>query len=268
MGSSLGKHKSHLSTIANFAPNQWGARTRENTMKGRRRVLIVDDDPEMREMLRTILHTSGFDVIEAADGHSALRMAYQSHPDAILLDIMMADMDGFEVCSRLRELSDVPIIFVTAKSDLNDLVHGFMLGGDDYIVKPFRTPELLCRLEAVLRRAAHRTVPTASAVDAREVPLPIHINHERKELQLGDRAMQLTDRELAIIELLISEPGHVFSAETILETVWGHNSPASINLVKQYILRLRRKLEISPTAPRLLRNVRGGGYYFDPRGFY
>lgn len=236
-------------------------------MTGQRCVLVVDDDLEMLRLLRLILQSGGYDVLEAADGRAALRAAYQSQPDAVILDIMMAGMDGFEVCQRLREMSDVPIVFLTAKSGLDDLVRGFSFGGDDYIVKPFKAAELLSRLDAVLRRAERRNGPRLpSDLPTGPGPAAFRLDRERRELSLGERTVRLTVRELAVMSLLLSEPGRVFNAEAIVAAAWGPERPASANLVKQYISRLRRKIEVDPAAPRLLRNVRGGGYYFDLRG--
>lgn len=233
-------------------------------MTPQRRVLVVDDDLEMLNLLRLILQGGGYEVVEASDGRAALRAAYEHHPDAILLDIMMPDLDGFEVCNRLREMSDVPIVFVTAKSNLDDLVRGFSLGGDDYVVKPFQAAELLSRLEAVLRRTRSDAREHGQSWAAH--PATFRLDEERRELTLGERTVRLTARELAVVRLLISQPGRVFDADEIVAAAWGGRRPASANLVKQYVSRLRRKIELDPAVPRLLRNVRGGGYYFDPRG--
>jgi two-component system KDP operon response regulator KdpE len=225
------------------------------------RVLVVDDDPDMLDYLRMLLGREGFSVIEALDGVSALRAAYNSQPDAILLDIMMAGLDGFEVCDRLREMTDVPIIFVTAKGDTDHLVRGLGVGGDDYVTKPFEPVELVSRLHASLRRVGKAAEPKdRNAADGGAA-----LDYDRRELVLDNRTVYLTPKELQVMRLLLSEPGRVFSAEAITAHVWGNDQPSNPNLVKQYICRLRRKIEIEPRSPRYLRNVRGEGYYFDTR---
>ncbi|NLF02502.1 MAG: response regulator transcription factor [Anaerolineales bacterium] len=225
------------------------------------RILVVDDDPDMLDFLRVLLNREGFEVIEALDGASALRAAYNRQPDAILLDIMMAGLDGFDVCNRLREMTDVPIIFVTAKGDTENLVRALTAGGDDYIAKPFQPAELLSRLRATLRRAGKKAETTEQAGGDRAAEL----DDDRRELVLEHRTVYLTPKELQVVHLLLSEPGKVFSTEAITAHVWGDDQPSNPNLVKQYMCRLRRKIEVDPRSPRYLRNVRGEGYYFDTR---
>lgn len=229
-------------------------------MRRRFRVLVIEDQPEMLEMLNILLTAEGFDVVMALDALSGLRTAYQTHPDAILLDIMMPNVDGFEACRRLREMTDVPIILVTARGTIEDIVRGFSMGADDYVVKPFDRHELVSRLIACLRRAGER------ADGGGEVLFPaasVMLNCGRHELVIDDQTVYLTPKEFEVLRLLIRHAGKVLSVDAILAQVWGPERIGEPDLVKQYIYRLRRKIEPDPKSPRYLHTVRGGGYYFD-----
>jgi DNA-binding response OmpR family regulator len=225
------------------------------------RVLIIDDEPEILEMLEILLVAEGFEVVTAQDALSGLRAAYQAHPDAILLDVMMPTMDGFEACRRLREMTEVPILFLTGKAKgTDDVVHGFGLGADDYLTKPFDRSELVSRLTARLRRAGDHIEneveyisPTGSVI----------LNCSRHELVIGDRSIYLGPKEFEVVRLLIRHTGKVISRNAILAQVWGPERVGEPDLVKQYIYRLRQKIEIDPTAPQFIHSVRGEGYYFD-----
>ncbi|RLC61451.1 MAG: DNA-binding response regulator [Chloroflexi bacterium] len=229
-------------------------------MRQRFRVLVVDDHPDVLAVLQAMLTAEGFEVEVAQDALSGLRAAYQSHPDAILLDVMMPKVDGFEACRRLREMTDVPIIFVTAKGTIEDVVRGLSLGADDYIVKPFERSELVSRLRACLRRGGKHTgekgdflFPTDSVV----------LNCDRHELVIGSKTVYLTPKEFEVLRILIRHTGKVLSTDAILTRVWGPEWIGEPDLVKQYIYRLRRKIEPDPHSPRYLHTVRGSGYYFD-----
>lgn len=232
-------------------------------MHRRFRVLIIDDDANVLTMLRIILTGKGFDVVEAQDAISGLRSAYQAHPDAILLDVMMPEIDGFEACRRLREMTDVPIIFVTAKGTIEDIVHGLSLGADDYLIKPFDPAELTSRLVTCLRRG------TEQADDAGNLPYPtasVALDYDRHEMLIGNRTVYLTPQEFEVLRLLIHHAGKVLSIDTILAQVWGPAWVGEQDLVKQYMYRLRQKIEMDPGSPQYIHTVRGEGYYFDIRG--
>ena len=225
------------------------------------RVLVVDDQLEMLEMLKLILTAAGFEVIPAMDGPAGLRCAYQHHPDAILLDVMMPGMDGFEVCRRMRDLTEVPIIFVTAKANIEDIVAGFAAGADDYLVKPFHQVELVTRLTAAMRRSVERSGEKEQVI----FPSPsMMLDCDRHELEIGGRKVYLTPIEFKVLRLLMQHAGRVLSADAILTRVWGPEYIGEPDLVKQYIYRLRRKIEPDPDAPRYIHTVRGEGYYFEP----
>lgn len=229
-------------------------------MRRRFRVLAIDDEPETLKMLKALLTREGFDVVLAQDGRSGLRAAYQSHPDAILLDIMMPDVDGVEVCIRLKEMTDVPIIFVTALGTIEDIVQGFSAGADDYVVKPFSGAELTSRLLASLRRTGEgkdNSVEILFPTDS------VMLDCGRHELVIENRAVYLTPKEFEVLRALVRHVGRVLSADAILTQVWGPERVGEPDLIKQYIYRLRRKIELDPDSPRYLHTVRGSGYYFD-----
>ena len=229
-------------------------------MRRRFRVLVIDDEPDVLEMLRIMLTAEGFDVVVAENAHSGLRVAHKTPPDAILLDVMMPGMNGFEACRRLREVIDAPVIFVTAMGTIDEVVHGLSLGADDYVVKPFAPSELIGRLMACLRRAGKRTD------DRRDFLFPaasITLDCGRHELLVDGRIVHLTLKEFEVIRLLIRHAGKVLSTDAILTRVWGPEWIGEPDLVKQYIYRLRQKIEPDPKSPRYLRTIPGDGYYFD-----
>jgi two-component system KDP operon response regulator KdpE len=229
-------------------------------MARRFRVLAIDDQPDVLTLLQVLLTSHGFDVVTATDALDGLRTAYQTHPDIILLDVMMPNVDGFELCARLREVTSVPIIFVTARGTIEDVVRGFSLGADDYLVKPFESSELVSRIGACLRRAGQEGVQGEDIL----IPSPsIMLDCGRHELVIGDRATYLTPKEFEVLRLLIRHRGKVLSTDAILAQVWGSDWVGEPDLVKQYIYQLRRKIEPDPRSPRYLRTVQGGGYYFD-----
>jgi DNA-binding response OmpR family regulator len=229
-------------------------------MRRRFRVLVIDDQPDVLAVLQVMLTAEGFEVVAAKDALGGLRAAYQDHPDAILLDVMMPDMDGFEACRRLREMTDVPIIFLTAKGTIEDIVHGLSLGADDYVVKPFERSELVSRLTACLRRSGNRGDDGGDYLFPAE---SIVLDCDRHELVVGNRTVYLTPKEFDVLRLLVKHSGKVLSTDAILTRAWGPEWIGEPDLVKQYVYRLRRKIEDDPGAPRYIHTVRGGGYYFD-----
>jgi len=224
------------------------------------RILVIDDEPELLEMVQIILQSAGFDVITAADGATGLRLAYQKHPDLVLLDIMMPGMDGLEVCRRLRDLTDVPIIFLTARSNIEDIVTAFSNGADDYLTKPFHAAELLSRIRSALRRAAKQTGTESPAI---VLPSAIMLDCDRHELEVEGRRVYLTPTEFKILRFLMRHAGRTLTTDAILAHVWGPEYIGEPDLVKQYIYRLRQKIEPDPDNPRYIHTVRGEGYYFE-----
>ncbi len=225
------------------------------------KVLAIDDELENLKVLQAILSAEGFKPVVASDGTVGLRMAFELHPDAILLDVMMPDMDGFEVCKRLRELTDVPIIFVTGRGTIEDVVRGFSAGADDYVIKPYNRTELSYRLRAVLRRLGEQGEEDNPAILFPSDSVILDCN--RHELVLDNRTVHLTPKEFEVLRLLIRHHGKVLGNDAILSQVWGGERVGDPDLVKQYIYRLRHKIEADPDFPCYIHTIWGEGYYFD-----
>jgi DNA-binding response OmpR family regulator len=225
------------------------------------RILVVEDEPEVRDLLELTLGAEEFEVITAGDIASGLRAAYQQHPDAIILDVMLPAVDGFEGCRRLREMTSVPILFLTGKATTtDDIVRGLSLGADDYITKPFSRAELISRLKAALRRSGG----TPEGEATRLFPTPnVVLDCDRHELTIDDRTIYLCPLEFRVLEILIRHAGRVLSHDAILAQVWGPERIGESFLVRQYIYQLRRKVEFDPGAPEYIHAVRGEGYYFE-----
>ncbi len=223
------------------------------------KILIVDDEPPIIDVLRYNLQNSRYDVLIAWDGEQALALARSEQPDLIILDLMLPKLDGIEVCRMLRRESDVPIIMLTAKDEEIDRVLGLELGADDYVVKPFSVRELLARVKTVLRRTRH-PVPTRSAV-VRAAALTI--DAERHEAHLAGNYLDLTALEFKMLHALAKQPGRVLSREQLLEQVWGYEYHGDLRVVDAVIKRLRVKLRKAAPKDELIATVRGVGYKFD-----
>ncbi len=229
-------------------------------MSQRFHVLVVDDDPEIVDLLAMMLSQHGFEFVKAYDGAKGLRAAYEHRPDAILLDIMMPNMDGVEVCKRLRDMTNVPILFITAKKDQEDLQRGFAAGGDDYITKPFDPEEVLYRLRAAMRRAGERSPQFENVL----FPFDnVMLDGNRHDLVVNGEVLHLAPKEFAILRLLMQYTGKILTPDRMLLKIWGAERVGDPNLVKQYIYRLRRKFAQKPGIPQLIHTVWGEGYYFD-----
>ncbi|MPZ62290.1 MAG: response regulator [Propionibacteriales bacterium] len=221
------------------------------------RILVVDDDPAVRDSLRRSLVYNDYDVAVAADGAEALASVSAHQPDALVIDVMMPRLDGLEATRALRAAgNDLPILVLTAKDAVADRVDGLDAGADDYLTKPFALEELLARLRALLRR---HTIESAF-----EDPEPLRfsdltLNPATREVQRGERAISLTRTEFALLELFMRQPRRVLARSFILEEVWGFDFPTTANSLEVYMGYLRRKTE-SGDEPRLLHTVRGVGY--------
>ena len=219
----------------------------EAAAAGAERVLVVDDDPPLRRMLQRSLVAEGFDVTVAADGGAALVAAERSAPDVIVLDVAMPVLDGLAVCRRLRSKGlPTPILKLTARDAVPDRVAGLEAGADDYLVKPFAMQELIARIRALTRRTAEPG-PLLAYSD-------LTLDAETRKASRGGRAIELTGREAALLELLLQAPGRTLTRERALEVIW--DSAAEPNVVDRYITRLRRKLGDPP----LIQTVRGAGF--------
>jgi len=223
------------------------------------RILSVEDDERIRTAVRLALEDEGWTVDEAEDGEQALARFAQSPSDVVLIDIMLPDIDGFEVCRAIRRTSDVPIVMVTARDDTHDVVAGLEAGADDYLTKPFAPKELSARIRALLRRV--RTADPASAQlrfgDLEVIP-------DQGVVRRNGQEVHLTKTEFKLLVELASSPGKVFSRETLLDKVWGYDYFADGRLVDVHVRRLRTKVEADPANPRHVVTVRGLGYKLQP----
>ncbi len=225
------------------------------------KVLIVDDDTTLLRFLGEYLQKNEFSVTTASSGADALRSAYRERPDLVILDVMIPGMDGWEVCARLRELSDFPIILLTAKTSEADKLRGFRMGVDDYVTKPFSFAELTARIQAVLTRSlsARRSEHQMYAIRDLVVDL------EKRQVYLGNQAVPLTPTEFRLLECLAQKPGHAVSEETLAQDVWGNYKQGDTAVVRRYIWLLRQKLEDDPSDPKRIITVRGFGYRLGTR---
>jgi two-component system response regulator MprA len=216
------------------------------------RILVVDDEPRMLSMMRRVLEVDGYAVVLSGDGTAALEILRSEPIDLVILDVMMPDMDGFEVCRLARRETLVPILMLTARDAGVDKVAGLDYGADDYVIKPFETDELLARVRALLRRAQPRQVEVLRFHDVELVP-------SEREARRDGEALELTAREYDLLELFLRHPRQVLSREQILQEVWGFDFLGDSNLVDVRIKYLRDKLELGGR-PRLIQTVRGAGY--------
>lgn len=222
-----------------------------------RRVLFADDDPSIATLIQVTLSGSRYEVVIVKNGLEALKTFSDSAFDIVLLDVMMPYIDGFEACKRIREQSDVPIIMLTARDGSDDIVQGFELGSDDYITKPFKTVEVIARIEAILRRVdgiKNRQAPTLVRVGDIEIDAPRH------RVTLAGANVNLTPMEFELLYFLAANHGEVFDRETLFQEVWGYDYVGETNLVDVCVRRLREKIEVEPSKPRRILTVRGVGY--------
>ncbi len=216
------------------------------------RILIVEDDLDIVDVLRRTLRGEGYEVRAAGDGPEGLGIASDFLPDLVVLDLGLPGMDGLEVCSRLRQESEVPILMLTARAGTEDRVTGLDQGADDYLVKPFERNELLARIRALLRRHPPRGSAMVTVGDLR-------LNPDSQEATRGDREIELTKREFELLEYLMRNRRLVISRERLLEEVWGYDPLDETNTIDVFISNLRRKLE-EGGEPRILHTKRGAGY--------
>jgi two-component system, OmpR family, response regulator MprA len=216
------------------------------------RVLVVEDDAEIADVLRRSLRQEGYEVRTSADGVDALDVASGFVPDLVVLDLGLPRLDGVEVCRRLRAEGDVPILMLTARAETEDRVDGLDAGADDYLAKPFERQELLARIRALLRRRPPRGAASLEVAD-------LTLNPDTREVKRGDRELELTNREFELLEHLMRNERLVVSRERLLDEVWGYDPTAATNTIDVFISNLRRKLEAGGES-RLLHTKRGAGY--------
>ncbi len=224
------------------------------------RILVVDDEKLIVKGLRFSLEQEGMEVDCAYDGQEAIDLAKRGEYDLILLDVMLPVFDGFEVCQQIREFSDVPIIMITAKSDDMDKILGLDMGADDYVTKPFNILEVKARIKAIIRRNAKKSKAEEqkNILKVKELTM----DKESRRVWAGEKELNLTGKEFDLLELLLTNPGKVYSREKLLNIVWGYEYPGDVRTVDVHVRRLREKVEANPSDPQYVYTKWGVGYFF------
>ncbi|GAA1396820.1 MtrAB system response regulator MtrA [Luteococcus peritonei] len=228
----------------------------ESSAKSRSRILVVDDDAALAEMLQMVLRQEGFEASWCGSGDKAVEAFRAERPDLVLLDLMLPGRDGIEICRDIRQESGVPIVMLTAKSDTMDVVQGLEAGADDYVSKPFKAKELIARIRTRLRR---NPAEVDSDPDLLQIG-DLEISTTGHQVRRGEVAIQLTPLEFDLLLALARKPKQVFSRETLLQEVWGYRHAADTRLVNVHVQRLRSKVERDPEHPEIVVTVRGIGY--------
>lgn len=242
-----------------MARNQYRSTTadRSRNEPPPRRILLADDDPHITKFIQVTLDDPHYEVVTVENGLEAINAFEEGEFDVIILDVMMPYVDGFQACERIREQSDVPIIILTSRGGTDDVVHGFELGADDYITKPFKVAELVARLESILRRVEsrnNRKAPPIVRVGDLEIDEPRH------RVKVRGEEVTLTPMEFDLLYFLAANAGQVFNRETLFQEVWGYEYVGETNLVDVCVRRLREKVEVQPSRPSIIITVRGVGY--------
>jgi OmpR family response regulator RpaB len=240
--------------------------TMSDATEGPLKILIADDEVNIRRILETRLAMQGHTVAAAKDGEEALELFRSSEPDVVVLDVMMPELDGFAVLERIRAQSEVPVIMLTALSDVADRITGLQLGADDYMVKPFSPKELEARIRCVMRRVSHSQGGIGGSKSGSSVIVlgDLSIDFSRRQAFRSDERIRLTGMEFNLLELLISRAGEPINRLDMLEKVWGYKpgKASDSRVVDVHISRLRAKLETDPENPELIMTARGHGYMF------
>ena len=221
-------------------------------------MLVVDDDPDVRALVTTLLGRAGYLVAEAEDGRAALKALYGQRPDLVVLDVNMPDLDGWGTLERIRELSDVPVIMLSARGEELEKVRALRAGADDYVTKPFGRQELLARVETVLRRAG------GGALKETYSDSVLTVDFGERRLSVGERSVELTPLEFKLLAAFVEHPNQLLEHGQLLEMVWGGERGTSRDQVKLYVGYLRKKLADAGAAPDAIETVRGFGYRYSP----
>jgi DNA-binding response OmpR family regulator len=218
-------------------------------------ILVVDDEPIVREVVVRYLERDGFETVEAGDGDAARELVLTARPDLVVLDVMLPGTDGLELCRWIRGRSELPVILLTARGEESDRIVGLELGADDYVTKPFSPRELAARVRTVLRRSG-----TPAASDERIAFGEIELDAASREVRRGGEPLRLTAKEFDLLWFLARHPGRVFSRDQLMNSVWGYSSALDTGTVTVHVRRLREKLEVDPSDPRHLQTMWGVGY--------
>ena len=222
------------------------------------KILVVDDEELLVKGIRFNLQNDGYDVITGINGLEAYMLTQSEQPDLVILDVMMPEMDGLTACARIREISDVPVILLTAKADDMDKLMGFDHGADDYLTKPFNILELKARIRALLRRSGTQAKQDSGSLTIGSVTLDLAARNAYRNGHL----VELTAKEFDVIEFLMRNPNRVYSREALLDTIWAYEYRSDMRTVDVHIRRLREKLEENPAEPQYILTKWGVGYYF------
>ena len=224
------------------------------------KILVVDDEKNICELIRLYLEKEGYEVLLAFDGDQALSIFKNEAPSLVLLDIMLPKKDGLAVCREIRQVSNIPVIMLTAKGDDMDKIMGLEYGADDYITKPFNILEVKARIKAIMRRARseHEEKEKAKTIESGDLKLDC----ESRRVFIAGKEINLTAKEFDVLELLVFNPNKVYSRENLLNIVWGYEYPGDVRTVDVHIRRLREKIEANPSEPKYVHTKWGVGYYF------
>jgi DNA-binding response OmpR family regulator len=228
-----------------------------------KKILLIEDDTDLYSLLKYNLEKEGFALTGSQTGRGALELCRQVRPDLILLDIMLPDSDGLDICKRIRQdpdLAATPVIFLTARASETDRIVGLELGANDYVVKPFFVRELIARIKLQFRTQESATTAARTLQAA-----GLELDPSSRQVRLDGAPLALTATEFRLLEFLMRRPGVVFSREQLLNSVWGQDRAITDRAVDVYVLRLRQKIERDPTAPIMIHSIRGFGYTFEPR---
>lgn len=229
-----------------------------------KKVLLIDDDPDLGRLMDSILRPLDITVYQSFSGTDGLRMSYAVHPDLVILDVMMPEMNGFDVCARLREMSNVPILMLTARSNDNDMIRGFKLGVDDFVKKPFNKNELVARVNALLRRYNNPNAGPTPFVQLYKDPA-LEIDMDSQTVKLHNKIVELTKREYNLLAYLVRQQGRLVSKHELVREVWGEGETDTSFNPSLYVFYLRKKLKDGSDGHQYLHTLWGRGYWFEPR---
>lgn len=229
-----------------------------------KKILLIDDDPELGKLVDVILRPMDLTVYQSYSGPDGLKKSYDIHPDLVILDIMMPGMDGFSVCARLREMSSVPVLMLTARTDQHDMLRGFNVGVDDFVRKPFNKNEFEARVRALLRRSHAHASKEASYILAYEDPF-LAIDLSTEMVRLNGEIVELSPHEYGMLAHLVREQGKIVSKHELSREVWGDLVPGSLSNPSLYVFYLRRKIQDGQHGHRYIHTLWGRGYWFEPR---